>query len=171
MPYFSRRTFLAAGSAALVWAKGAPLCVGCQTNAFTLQAGDFPGLLKALESMKRLDYTGFECNYRFVESEFGRSAAARERIQATGVKFIGAHVPMQQMTGPQGRAIAVGVAALGAEYIVMSGRGLSSTGQFDAAALREKAKEIESIARALQPHGLRLAYHNHNRNSPITMRK
>ena len=131
MPHgISRRTLLTMGSAALAWPKTGSLRAGCQANGFTLKAGDFPGLLKALEAMKALDYTGFECNYRFVESEFGRAAAAREQIERTGVKFIGAHASMQQISGAPGRAIAAGVAALGADCIVMSGKGLSATGEF-----------------------------------------
>lgn len=158
-----RRTFLAVTSAApFLRASGAPIRVGCQANGFPLKAGDFPALLKALESMKRLGYTGFECNQRFVESEFGRAAAAREEIERTGVKFIGAHASMAQMAGDAGTRIAAGVAALGADCIVMSGSGLSPEGKFEKSALLEKAKTLETFARMLGEHHLRLAYHNHN---------
>jgi len=158
----SRRTFLATGPAALASAKSGSIRVGCQANGFPLTPGDFTALLKAVESMKTLGYTGFECNYRFVEGEFGRAAGARERIERTGVRFIGAHASMDQIGGGQGTRIAAGVAALGAECIVMSGKGLSPEGQFEKAALLEKAREIETIARRLGEHRLRLTYHNHN---------
>lgn len=158
----SRRAFFAASSAVVLSAKGGPIRVGCQTNGFALKAGDFPALLKALEDMKALGYTGFECNYRFVESVFDRAAAARRQIERTGVTFIGAHASMTQVGGAQGARIAAGVAALGADCIVMSGRGLSPEGRFERAALLEKARAIESIARMLRDHRLRLAYHNHN---------
>ena len=158
----SRRAFLAAGSAALVWAKSGPIRVGCQANGFPLKAGDFPSLLKALESMKTLGYTGFECNYRLVEGEFGRIAEARKQIERAGVKFIGAHASMDQVGGAKGAPILAGVAALGADCIVMSGRGLSPEGKFEKAALMEKAKQLNALARTLGEHKLRLAYHNHN---------
>jgi sugar phosphate isomerase/epimerase len=158
----SRRVFLIAGSAALAWAKSGSIRVGCQANGFALKPADLPGLLNALASMKGLGYTGFECNYRFVESEFGRAAEARAQIDRTGVKFIGAHANMQQIGGAQGARIVAGVAALGADCIVMSGEGLSAEGQFEKAALLQKAKEIEGLARFLRKNGLRLAYHNHN---------
>lgn len=135
---------------------------GCQANGFPLKQGDFGTLLEALASMKRLGYEGFECNYRFVEGEFSRAAAARRQIEQSGVAFIGAHASMQQMRGEQGERIAAGVAALGAEAIVMSGPGLSPEGRFRPEALREKARAIEAIARMVKRHGLRLAYHNHN---------
>lgn len=158
----SRRAFLAAGSAAVVPGKGDKVRVGCQANGFPLKPGDFPALLKALESMKSLGYTGFECNYRLVEAEFGRATGARGQIERTGVTFIGAHASMEQIRGAQGANIAAGVAALGAGCIVMSGRGLSPEGKFESAALVQKARELESIARMLKEHRLRLAYHNHN---------
>jgi sugar phosphate isomerase/epimerase len=158
----SRRGFLIAGSAALAWANAAPIRVGCQANAFALKQGDFASFLKAVESMKTLGYTGFECNFRFVEGEFGRAAAAREQIERTGVKFLGAHASMQQMSGVQGARIAAGVAALGADCIVMSGSGLSPQGRFEQTALLEKARQLETLARMLGEHRLRLAYHNHN---------
>jgi len=136
--------------------------VGCQANGFPLKPNDFPGLLKALESMRSLGYTGFECNYRFVESEFGRAAPAREQIDGTGVKFIGAHASMDQIGGAQGARVVAGVAALGADCIVMSGKGLSPEGRFEKATLIEKARQLEALARMLQDHRLRLTYHNHN---------
>ncbi len=162
----SRRTFLAAASAALLASdRGAavePIRVGCQANGFPLKPGDFPALLKALETMKSLDYTGFECNYRFVQGEFERAAAAREEIERTGVKFIGAHANMEQIGGADGSRIAAGVAALGGGCIVTSGSGLSPEGRFETAALQRKARELEALARMLADHGLRLTYHNHN---------
>ncbi len=158
----SRRTFLLASSAALVFAKSSSIRVGCQANGFPLKPGDFPGLLKALETMKSLGYTGFECNHRLVEGEFGRAAAAREQIEKTGVKFIGAHASMAQMSGAQGARIAAGAASLGAECIVMSGNGLSPEGKFEKAALLKKAEELERIGGMLKENHLILAYHNHN---------
>lgn len=146
----------------MAWAKSGAIRVGCQANGFPYKQGDFPGLLKALDEMKRLGYVGFECNYRFLEGEFGRIATAREQIERSGVKFFGAHASMEQMRGELGERIAGAVAALGGECIVMSGKGLSPTGQFEQAALIEKAKTLEGLARVLHKHKLLLTYHNHN---------
>jgi sugar phosphate isomerase/epimerase len=158
----SRRAFLVAASAAVAWTKDAPIRVGCQANGFPYKQGDYAGLLKALEAMKSLGFAGFECNYRFLESEFDRPAAARAQIEKIGVKFIGAHASMDQVRGAQGERILAGVAAIGAGCIVMSGRGLSPEGRFEKAALLEKAKELNRLGGILKDKGLVLAYHNHN---------
>jgi len=158
---FSRRALLAA-PAALARALGSTIRVGCQANGFPLKPGDFPALLKALETMRELHYAGFECNYRFVESQFARAAEARRQIEATRVHFIGAHASLDQMRGEKGEQIADGVAALGAEAVVLSAAGLSPTGHFERSALLQKARAVEGIARMLAQRRLRLAYHNHN---------
>lgn len=158
----SRRAFIAAGSVALLPAQSGSIRVGCQANGFPLKPGDFDALVKALESMKGLGYTGFECNFRLVEGEFGSAARARERIEQTGVRFIGAHTSMQQMPPAKLPALAAGVAALGAECIVMSGQGLANNGVIDPAALRQKAAELETLGKICREKKLRLAYHNHN---------
>jgi len=159
---FSRRTFVLGACAAATGAAPGSVRVGCQANGFPLKPGDFAAFLQALESMKNLGYTGFECNYRFVEAQFGRAAEAREQIERTGVTFIGAHIGMDVLGGAQGARIARGVASLGADCMVMSGKGLSPEGRFEKAALLQKAREMETIARMLQDHRLRLTYHNHN---------
>ena len=161
MPHLtSRRTFLAVSSAALAFARSGSIKVGCQANGYPLK--DFPSILKALDSMKGLGYAGFECNFRFLESEFGRIDAAREQIRKTGVTFIGAHASMDQIAGAKGASILAGVSALGADCIVMSGKGLSPEGKFEKSALLAKARELERLAGLLQEKGLKLAYHNHN---------
>lgn len=136
--------------------------VGCQANGFVLKQGDFPALLKAIESMKNLGYSGFECNVRFVQDQFGRASEARKQIENTGVLFIGAHYSMQQARPDTFPRLAEGVAALGAECIVMSGKGLAEDGKFEAVALKQKATALEALAKTCHEKGIRLAYHNHN---------
>src|SRR6266567_3208906 len=103
--------------------KAAPKA-GCQTNGYPLKAGDFPALLRALDNLKSLGYTGFECNVRFVEGQFGRTGEARREIERTGVEFIGGHYSMKQAHADTFAQVASRVAALGARAIVMSGSGL-----------------------------------------------
>ena len=171
-PSLSRRRFLVTlpGSVAALgmlrsscaFAAGAAPRVGCQANGFPLKPNDFPALLTALKQMKQLGYTGFECNIRFVESEFGRLGEARKRIEDTGVAFIGTHMNMQQAKADPFAQSIGHVAALGATAIVMSGSGLAADGNFKPDALREKARALNAIGATCRQAGLRLAYHNHN---------
>jgi sugar phosphate isomerase/epimerase len=158
----NRRQFLM-GSAALplLAAKPGPK-VGCQTNGYPLKAGDFPALLRALENLKSVGYTGFECNTRFVEGQFGRAADARREIEKTGVEFIGGHYSMKQAQADTFPQVAAGLAALGARCIVMSGSALSPQGKFEQEAALKKAAEMNALAKICHEKGLRLAYHNHN---------
>ena len=136
--------------------------VGCQANGFPIKPGDFPGLLAALRKMKELGYTGFECNVRFVEPEFGQVADARKRIEDTGVTFIGAHTSMQLAKADVFPQWVEKLAALGAAAVVMSGAGLAADGNFAAEALRAKATALNALGETCRKGGLRLAYHNHN---------
>lgn len=136
--------------------------VGCQANGFPLKPNDFPALLAALKRMKELGYVGFECNIRFVESEFGRIAEARKRIEDTEVEFIGTHMNMQQAKGEAFARQVENVAALGAVCIVMSGPGLAADGNFKPEALQQKVATLQALGQVCRRGGLRLAYHNHN---------
>jgi sugar phosphate isomerase/epimerase len=136
--------------------------VGCQANGFPIKPGDFPALIAALKKMKQLGYTGFECNVRFVEPEFGRVATARKQIEDTGVEFIGAHTSMKTATPAVFPRWVEKVAALGASCIVMSGTGLAANGVFTPESLQQKATSLDELGRTCRQGGLRLAYHNHN---------
>jgi sugar phosphate isomerase/epimerase len=159
----SRRDLLAAAALpALLRAAGDGIRVGCQANAWPLKPREFDHLLAALESMRSLGYTGFECNVRLVQDQFGAAAETRARLKKTGVSFIGAHMNMQQGSGDSFAATAGSLASLGAECVVMSGTGLAKDGKFEMSALSKKAADLEAIAKTCRRNGLRLAYHNHN---------
>ena len=78
----TRRTLLASLTSTLALAQKPQPKAGCQANGFPLKPGDFAGLLAALEKMRVLGYTGFECNVRFVRGEFGRVRREHEMIAA-----------------------------------------------------------------------------------------
>lgn len=158
----TRRTLLTAIAPALAAAQKPQPKAGCQANGFVLKAGDFPGLLAALEKMGELGYTGFECNVRFVRGQFDRAAGARKEIERTGVRFIGAHTSMAESKPDLFPETLAGLSALGADAVVMSGAGLSPQGKFEKEALLQKAAALESFARQCRARGIRLAYHNHN---------
>ncbi len=160
----SRRGFLAALPLPVLFGADPPkqIRVGCQANAWPLKVGDFPQLLGILAEMKKLEYAGFECNVRFLRGQFGRIADARKDIEATGMRLIGAHTSINESSPETFPQTVAGIAALGAECIMMSGTGLAPDGKFSAEALRQKAAGIESLARTCAQKGIRLCYHNHN---------
>jgi sugar phosphate isomerase/epimerase len=172
MTLLSRRRFVAtvpAWAATLALLRTDPLRaapakprVGCQANAFPLKPNDFPALLAALRKMRELEYTGFECNIRFVESEFERVAEARRKIEDTGVAFIGVHTSMQLAKPDVFPRWVEKVAALGGTCVVMSGTGLAPDGNFPRDALLKKAASLNALGETCRRAGLRLAYHNHN---------
>ncbi len=159
----TRRAFMAASVSAgfIALAKQANIEVGCQANAWPLEQNDFDQLVRVIGNMKELGYAGFECNIRFVRGQFDRAGEARKRLETTGVRFIGAHTSMQEAAREQFANLAAGVAGLGAEYIVMSGAGLSPEGKFSSQALSAKAAQLEGLANTCRQAGVQLAYHNH----------
>src|ERR1700722_10246388 len=145
----SRRLFLQAASLPLMLSAAKPdrSEVGCQANAWPLKPDDFPGLLEVFRKSKELGYVGCECNVRFVQDQFARTAEARKEIDATGIQYIGAHTSMANSKAEGFARTAANVAALGALRIVMSGTGLSPEGNFEPAALKVKAAELERLGK------------------------
>ena len=134
--------------------------VGCQANGFVLRSGNFEALLPVLKTIASLGYTGFECNYHLVQSEFSSPTEAQKKITATDLEFVGIHTSMDDAESGL-EAISAGGAALGSRYIVMSASGLSPAGTFTPEALADKAARLERYGKICQSHGMTLAYHNH----------
>ena len=162
----NRRELLISGAGLLAGAMGRAAAkapkVGCQTNGYVIKAGDFPALLRVLDTLKSIGYTGFECNTRFVDAQFGRAVEARREIEKTGVEFIGGHYSMKQAQSGTFPQVCDGLKALGARAVVMSGSGLSPQGKFEKDAAVKKASDMDALGKICNEHGLRLAYHNHN---------
>lgn len=161
---FNRRAFLASAMAAgFSWrtlGQTSKLRVGCQANGFVMRNGSFEALLPVLKTIASLGYTGFECNYRLVQSEFANPVEARKKISASGLEFIGMHMSMNEADHGLESISAAG-AALGAQNIVMSAAGLSPTGTFTPEALATKTARLEQFGKICKAHGMKLAYHNH----------
>jgi inosose dehydratase len=148
----NRRCFLLGAQALLLRGAVARDRVGCQTNAWKIAAPDFTALLERVRDLKRLGFATFECNVRFVEGQFTAAAAARRRIEDTGVRFFGPHTglkwPLDQL-----RKYADGAAALGAGYIAVSGiAGMRAA---------EKIDTLNRFGEHCRGAALRLVYHNH----------
>jgi inosose dehydratase len=177
---FSRRTFLAALPLALPSVRPSALAarvaskavsgvkLACQTNAWRIDPQDFAQLLAVLGKLKELGYAGFETGFRNLQGQFGNAVMARKQLEQTGLQFFGAHIFLEQYD-PQTQIaplelvqkIADGIAALGAQRLILSGGGLLNAGKVDAEALKRKAAGLNAAAQYCRAKGLRLAYHNH----------
>jgi len=161
----TRRTFVmttAMAATTVAWGKaGAQVKVGCQLNGFNPKPDEFDKLLSYVQQAKDWGYVGFETNVRFVSDQFANAKAARAKIDAIGSTFIGVHTSMDEAARADLAAWCDGAASLGAKYVVMSAKGLSPTGEFDADALKAKCAQLEAFGKTCNKHGMQLAYHNH----------
>ena len=158
----SRRSLvLGAAGAAMAANK---IHAGTQTNAWKIDPKDFNSLLEVLSAVKRLGFDGYETSFRNVEAQFGNSQA-REQLKKTGLRFFGVHIFLLEYEPETSIApwnlierVVNGGAALGAERLILSG---GSTP--DPAALSRKAKALARAAKYSHEHGLKFAYHNHDK--------
>jgi sugar phosphate isomerase/epimerase len=171
----SRRAFLCTLPAGLALAATRPSPaattgprIGCQTNAWALRPDDFDLFLSVLGKIKSLGFEGFETSFRNVQAHYGNAAAARARLEQTGLACFGLHIFLTQYDpatriAPMDlvRATVDGAAALGAQRVIASGGGLEQGGIVAARDLAGKASGLNAAARYCREKGLRFAYHNH----------
>lgn len=137
--------------------------LGCQTNAWPIDARDFSSVLAVIQKLKNWGYEGFETGFANVQGQFAHSAQAKTKLDAIGIKFFGVHIFLAQYD-PETRIarielyerVALGGASLGAERLILSGApGDSETG------LKKKAGALNGAGEIAAKAGLKLAYHNH----------
>ena len=142
--------------------------IGCQTNAWALKPDDFALFLSVLGTIKSLGFEGFETGFRNVQAHYATATAARAQIDKQGLTCLGLHIFLDAYD-PQTRiapldlvkATADGAAALGAQRVILSGRGLEQGGAVSAQDLAAKVAGLNTAARYCRDRGLNLAYHNH----------
>ncbi len=176
----SRRTFIAKLAAAglLTTALSETGCtaksssqlhLACQTNAWPSTAG-LENLIPVLGTLKALDFEGYETSFRNVQEAYSNPEPARAQLEEIGLTCAGVHVAGPDLYLPETgipsldflRAIATGSAALGAEYLILSGRGVSDpNGELNKEALSRKISALKDVAHVCNDSGIKLAYHNH----------
>jgi inosose dehydratase len=158
----TRRDLLGAVPAAMLAAPVPGVQLGCQTNAWPIR--NFAEFLGVLNSIRRLEFTGFETSFRNL-LRLEDLAGARKKIEAAGLVFTGVHIFLQEYDKETAvapwdlieRTVLTGQ-ALGARSLILSGRSVGS----DRDAARRKAAALARAARFCGIKGLRAAYHNHN---------
>lgn len=163
-----RRDFLKASamlaSGHALFAKGlSDVHVGCQTNAWRIDAREFSNVLDVIRKIKNYGYEGFETGFANVQGQFGHPVEAKKQIEDIGIRFFGVHIFLNQYdpeTFVAGSAmyekIAEGGAKLGAERLILSGAPPP-----DEAGRKRKAEALNRAGAFAQKLGLTLAYHNH----------
>jgi sugar phosphate isomerase/epimerase len=179
VPFLPRRTFLAhlgglgLGISVLprVALSAEPKPVprsACQTNAWPIFDG-MADLLPVLETIKTLGFQGFETSFRNVQEAFSNPKPARAKLEATGLAFVAIHVAAPDQYERETsipplaflQEVTDGASALGAEYLILSGRGVAVDGKLDQAALRRKTDALLAVGKYCQSKGVKLAYHHH----------
>ena len=143
--------------------------LACQTNAWPFVSG-LQGLIPVLETIKSLGFQGYETSYRNVQEAFSDPKPARDQLEETGLVCAGIHVAAPHLYEPETcipplpflRKIADGSSALGAEYLILSGRGVGQVdGQLNRDILNQKIAALLEVAQYCHDLGLKLSYHNH----------
>ena len=138
---------------------------GVQLNAFPIDPRRFETFLETLAQVKQIGYQGFESSFRNLSPQFDRAAAARARIEETGLAFFGIHIFFENdQYDPQTHIaaasiyepVAHGGAALGARHLVLSGAPCANEAQ-----LKSKIEALNAAGRYAKAAGLAAAYHNH----------
>jgi inosose dehydratase len=137
--------------------------LGCQTNAWPVDARDFSSVLGVIRKLKAWGYEGFETGFANVQGQFEHAAEAKAKIAALGTRFFGVHIFLQEYDTSTRIApadlyerIALGGARLGAERLILSG---APAGIQDG--LKQKAGALNRAGEFAAKARLKLAYHNH----------
>jgi len=115
-------------------------------------AKDFPGTLSAVAEM---GYAGVE-----LAGAYGNTAAQlRALTDARGLKFAGTHTQLTALLGDEFARTVDFNLALGNQNVVIPS--LPAERRATREAWLDSAKLFDELAAKLEPHGLRLGYHNH----------
>jgi sugar phosphate isomerase/epimerase len=143
--------------------------IGAQTNIFGVPIKDYDALLKILDTLARLDYTGFETNVNSLKSRLGQAAQCRRDFEARHVHLVALHngatlFPEEKIPADIEalRPVASASAEMGAKHIIVSGGRLPRTdGKLDLDAVNVWTEGLNKVGEAVKAEGTRLCYHNH----------
>jgi sugar phosphate isomerase/epimerase len=177
-----RREFLGKSAALLTsslamprWLEGsagdraARIHIGAQTNAFGNPIREYSELLKILDTLAKLDYHGFETNFRTLEPQASRAEDCRRDFEARKVQLVALHcgyshpekVPVEKQIETL-RPIAAFSAKMGAQHQIVSGGSVyGSAGKLDSLTAHAFTEGLNRIGAAVKQEGVTLCYHNH----------
>ncbi len=158
----TRRTFLnwaagtAGGLAAGLTVSGAPKRPPIGMQLYCVRREMAQNLEKTVADVAALGFEGVE-----FADYFGRSAEQLRRVlDANGLKCCGTHIMLDDMLGDRLAATVDFNRTLGNPYLIV--RWLPEARRSSKSAFAETVKLFADIAGRLEPHGLRIGYHNHD---------
>ncbi len=143
--------------------------MGAQTNIFGVPIKDYDALMKILDTLARLDYTGFETNAASLKSRFDQAAQCRRDFEARHMHLVALHngatlYPKEKIpTDIEAlRPVAAASAEMGAKHMIISdGRLPRTDGKLDVDAVHVWTEGMNSLGQAMKVEGVQLCYHNH----------
>jgi sugar phosphate isomerase/epimerase len=143
--------------------------IGAQTNIFGVPIKDYDTLLKILDTLARLDYTGFETNANSLKSRFDQAAQCRREFEAHHMRLVALHngatlYPKEKIPSDieSLRPVASASAEMGAKHIIISDGRLPRTGgKLDLDAVHVWTGGMNELGKAMKAEGVQLCYHNH----------
>ena len=125
----------------------------------------FDSLLSVLAKIRELGFAGFETGFRNLQSQADHPGTARQQIESSGLQFFGVHIFLlhydeQTHIAPAEfyERVAETGAALGAQRLILSGAPALTDQE-----LARKVEGLHNAGKAAKKLGLKLAYHNHDK--------
>jgi sugar phosphate isomerase/epimerase len=149
--------------------RGKRIHLGAQTNAWGVPIKPYGHLLEVVEAIGGIGYQGFETNFASLQERGGQPGQARRDFDARHCRLIASHNGVSLFDKDQAeteiqkiRRVAGVTAAMGATYLIVSGRHLPHPeGKLDLTAVHAKMASLNRLGEACKEEGLKLCYHNH----------
>lgn len=138
-----------------------PVSIGCQTNAWKIEAAKLDSSFAVWRAIQKLGYQGVETSFRNLEPHAAKSETIRGELKSLGLMLFGVHIWLEKYEPGTGlpptaliQKIAKLAASVGAERLILSGSPAST--------LAAKAKALLEAADLCRGLKIGLAYHNHS---------
>jgi sugar phosphate isomerase/epimerase len=145
------------------------LRLGAQTNTWGAPIKSYGELLHVLDALHWLGYSGFETNYKSLESQAARAADCRRAFASRAIRYIAPHIGARlydhEGAGKEIEdlaAIAGYSAEMGASHFIVSGSRIPREDGDLLQKIRIKIETLNRLGRRLRRTGLKLCYHNHS---------
>ncbi|HEX5482425.1 MAG TPA: sugar phosphate isomerase/epimerase [Terriglobia bacterium] len=150
-------------------ARAERLHFGVQTNAWGVPIRNYDELLRILDDLARLRYTGFGTNVRTLEPYFSQAAKCGKDFETRHVRLIALYnaatlYPRARISTEieRLRPVASASAQMGAKHIIVGTAKLPRPGgKLDLHAAHIWADGLNQLGKAVKSEGIKLCCHNH----------